>query len=77
MPIRINMMRPMPFWPSFEPCAKLTPVQVSTSKPRIQNGGGWLPCGSLNRSGTGIRALATNINKAAALNPINGENSSD
>ena len=30
-PIRISMIRPMPFWPSFEPCAKLTPVQVSTS----------------------------------------------
>ena len=37
------MMRPMPFWPSLEPWAKLTPVQVSTSRPRIQNGGG---CGA-------------------------------
>ena len=27
------MMRPMPFWPSFEPCAKLTPVQVRTAAP--------------------------------------------
>ena len=25
----------MPFWPSLEPCAKLTPVQVSTRMPRI------------------------------------------
>ena len=22
------MMRPTPFWPSFDPCAKLTPVHV-------------------------------------------------
>jgi hypothetical protein len=29
----------MPFWPSLEPCAKLTPVQVRTRRPRIQSGG--------------------------------------
>ena len=29
------MIRPMPFWPSFEPWAKETPVQVSTRMPRI------------------------------------------
>ena len=40
VPIRISMMRPMPFCPSFEPCAKLTPVQVRTSNPRIHAGGG-------------------------------------
>ncbi len=39
MPMRISMMRPIPFWPSLEPCAKLTPVQVSISRPRIQVGG--------------------------------------
>ena len=46
VPIRISMIRPMPFWPSFEPWAKETPVQVSTSRPRIHHGGGVLPCGS-------------------------------
>ena len=39
MPTRMSMMSPIPFWPSLEPWAKLTPVQVSTSRPRIQSGG--------------------------------------
>ena len=39
------MMSPMPFCPSLEPWKKLTPVQVSTSRPRIQKGGGSVPCG--------------------------------
>src|SRR5262245_62705289 len=34
IPIRISMMSPMPFCPSFEPWAKLTPVQVKTSRQR-------------------------------------------
>ena len=34
------MIRPMPFWPSFEPCANDTLVQVRISKPRIHSGGG-------------------------------------
>jgi hypothetical protein len=40
------MIWPMPFWPSFEPCAKLTPVQVRIRMPRIHQGGGWLPLGA-------------------------------
>jgi hypothetical protein len=42
-------MSPMPFWPSFEPWAKLTPVQVNTSSARIQPGGGALPSGALEQ----------------------------
>ena len=34
------MMRPMPFWPSLEPWAKLTPEQVKISSARIGHGGG-------------------------------------
>ena len=34
------MMRPMPFWPSFEPWKNETPVQVRISRPRIHSGGG-------------------------------------
>ena len=34
-------MRPMPFWPSFEPCAKETPVQVAMSK-RADAEGRWV-----------------------------------
>jgi hypothetical protein len=45
MPTRMRTINPIPFWPSFEPCAKLTPVQVKTSSPRIQGGGGALPSG--------------------------------
>ena len=41
VPTRISMIKPMPFWPSLEPCANDTPVQVSTSNPRIHHGGGF------------------------------------
>ena len=40
------MMRPMPFWPSLEPWANETPVQVAMSVPRIHHGGGLLPFGA-------------------------------
>ena len=33
VPININIINPMPFWPSFEPWAKLTPVHVNTIDP--------------------------------------------
>ena len=46
MPMRMSMMRPMPFWPSLEPWKKLTPVQVRMSRLRIQNGGGSVPSGA-------------------------------
>ncbi len=36
VPTRMSMISPMPFCPSFDPCAKLTPVHVSTSSARIQ-----------------------------------------
>ncbi len=38
-------MSPIPFWPSFEPCAKLTPVQVKIKIARMIAGGGLLPSG--------------------------------
>ena len=34
------MMMPMPFCPSFDPCAKETPIDVSSRKPRMRAGGG-------------------------------------
>ena len=40
------MIRPMPFWPSLEPCAKLTPVQVRISRLRIHSGGAFGPSGA-------------------------------
>ena len=35
-----SIMSPMPFCPSFDPCANDTPVQVRISRPRIHAGGG-------------------------------------
>src|SRR5262249_58215793 len=40
VPIKISMISPMPFWPSLEPCANDTPVQVRIRIARIHNGGG-------------------------------------
>ena len=57
MPIRISMIRPIPFWPSFEPCARLTPEQVSSRVARIQGGGGWSPAGGLVELGVADRRL--------------------
>ena len=68
----------MPFCPSFEPWAKLTPVQVRTSRPRIQNGGGVLPSGSLIERRNLDQRLEHQISSSAArLKPMSGENSSD
>src|SRR5580698_7686144 len=71
------MMRPMPFWPSFDPCANETPVQVRISRLRIQNGGGSLPFGSAYRAGTRTTAFRISSSKPAARKPTSGENSSD
>src|SRR5215472_12660337 len=71
------MIRPMPFWPSFEPCAKLTPVQVSTRRPRIHHGGGVAPSGARYSAGIRISALASSSKAAARTKPAKGENSSD
>ena len=67
------MIRPMPFWPSFEPCEKLTPVQVRTSSPRIQNGGGSVPAGASYRRLSLITALERSRSIAATPKPISGE----
>ena len=64
MPTRISTISPMPFCPSFEPCAKLTPVQVSTSKARIQIGGGFSPSGAWYSAGLRSRALAASSSSA-------------
>jgi hypothetical protein len=72
-PIKISMIRPMPFWPSFEPCAKLTPVQVSSRTERIRQGGGALPLGARWRSRLRIRSRARASTAAAPMKPIIGE----
>src|SRR5262252_7558322 len=71
------MIRPMPFCPSFEPCAKLTPVQVSSKRPRIQNGGGRVPTGASNRCLLFTTERSVISSKAATAQPIMGDSSSD
>ena len=67
----------MPFCPSFEPCAKLTPVQVRIKRPRIHHGGGALPSGAFHRRGAGITYLAASNSRADSTNPATGENSNE
>src|SRR6516164_7600 len=59
--MRISMMSPIPFWPSFEPWKKLTPVQVRIRSPRIQLGGGSAPSGA--RQGRLLLGYANKITK--------------
>src|SRR5580704_19269288 len=66
----------MPFCPSFDPCAKLTPVQVSTSSERIQNGGGSAPSGALYSALLGMTAFINISKSAAPRNPTKGESTS-
>src|SRR5580692_147779 len=71
------MISPMPFCPSFDPCAKLTPVHVSTSKLRIQNGGGSVPTGASYNALFLITAFINHSSRNAHPNPMIGENTSD
>ena len=72
------MIRPMPFWPSFEPWKKLTRVQVRIRMPRIHHGGGWSPFGSANSAGAAccMTILRTNSRIAASAKPNSGDSSS-
>src|SRR5580704_2069230 len=77
MPIKISMMSPMPCCPSFEPWAKLTPVQVRINKPRIQCGGPFSGSGGAYSSGRLINAFASKSKRPAQQNPTTGEMSSE
>src|ERR1035438_5517795 len=71
------MIRPMPFCPSFDPCAKLTPVQVNNSSARIQNGGGSVPTGASYNARFLITALINVNRRNAPTNPTSGDSSND
>src|SRR5271169_3762112 len=73
----MSMIRPMPFWPSFEPWEKLTPVHVRRSSARIQNGGGAFPSGAWYRRGSEITAFEIKSRTSAPTNPMSGERNSD
>src|ERR1700690_3528792 len=71
------MISPMPFCPSFDPCAKLTPVQVNTSSARIQNGGGSVPTGASYSALFLITAFISHKSRNAQTNPTIGDSTSD
>src|SRR5271170_2936309 len=71
------MISPMPFCPSFDPCAKLTPVQVSSNSARIQNGGGSFPTGASYSARFLTTAFIRYSRRNAHTNPTSGDNSSD
>ena len=71
------MISPMPFCPSFEPCANDTPVQVSTSRPRIHHGGGSLPAGASYSALFFTKARSASSNSAAQQKPTSGDSSSE
>src|ERR1700722_2285218 len=75
-PIRISMISPMPFCPSFEPCANDTTVQVRTNSPRIHSGGGLSVVGAVYSVLLRITAFSTTSSTADSTNPTTGLNSS-
>lgn len=66
----------MPFCPSFDPCAKLTPVHVKISRPRIHYGGGALPLGSAYSAGFFTSIFTTSSIAADAKKTISGDSNS-
>src|SRR5271168_4878559 len=75
--MRISMMRPMPFWPSFEPWKKLTPVQVRISSPRIHQGGGSLPLGASYSALSLMNAFMAISSMPATKKPTMGDSTRD
>src|SRR5262245_34674856 len=73
MPMRINMMSPIPFCPSFDPWAKLTPVHVSTRMERIHKGGASLDSGAVYSLGERTITFKTRSKIAEHTKPTMGE----
>src|SRR5271165_3919012 len=70
------MIKPMPFCPSFEPCAKDTAVQVKISRPRIQPGGAFLASGGVYSVLLLTKAFIASSSRAEPMKPTTGLNSS-
>lgn len=83
MPISTSMISPMPFWPSLEPCTKLTPMADRTSTRRFQKGGCFLASMARRCSGvlcifdSGSQRLSSSRMPPATMNPATGETTSD
>ena len=71
------MINPTPFWPSLEPWATLTPVQVTMSTARIHQGGGSSPLGAMSILGSLTIAFKKRYKLPASTKPIMGEISND
>src|SRR5471030_757440 len=77
------MIRPIPFWPSLEPCTKLTAIAEITSTRRFQNGGCFLSSSLRRWSGvlcifdSGRHHFRPSSTRAATRKPAIGENTSD
>ena len=71
------MIRPMPFWPSFEPCAKLTPVQVRirTADPQRRRRGAFRLRDTA--PGCAISSFERQQQQRRATNPMSGDISSE
>jgi hypothetical protein len=77
-PMRMSMISPTPFCPSFDPCAKDTPLHVATRIPRIQPGGRASPFGGANSSGDlASPFFAARTRSPASVRPKSGETTSD
>ena len=77
VPTRISMIRPMPFWPSLEPCENDTPVQVRISSARIHGGGGVLPLGASYSALFFTKVRSASSSSAAKTKPTSGDSSSE
>ena len=77
-PMRMSMMRPTPFWPSFCPWAKLTPLQVEMRMARIHPGGDLSASAGARMAGNFAKAeRARSSSTEATPNPKKGETISD
>ncbi|MNY82233.1 hypothetical protein D3C86_2242130 [compost metagenome] len=65
----------MPFWPSLEPWAKDTPVQVRIRMARIHQGGGVSPLGAWYRARFFKNRRNASSNRAEKTKPTSGDSS--
>ena len=67
-------MRPIPFWPSFDPWKKLTPVQVSTISARIREWRRLVVFGRLVKRGVFDKALGNDHEQGSKAKAQDGRN---
>ena len=65
--LRTSINKPIPFWPSLEPWAKLTPVHVTIRRPRTQWGGAF--SGSAGSKSPGVFKNFRKAKRMSAATP--------